>query len=230
MAVRPAIAWHLDGTGKPQYAAEGNILTSGAALDWLAGLFGSAGHFGSAGLFGSAGPMPGGARLTDLALQVPDSGGVAFVPAFTGLGAPYWDRHATGTITGINGGTTPAHLARAALDAVANQVADVVDSVLSSDDAAQSAHLVADGGATGSTLLMQTQADLIGLPVVVTGAPEASALGAADLATQMLNGGKSEVSSAATARSVRYEPRITSAERDKRRAEWRLAVTKARTN
>ncbi|WP_188037676.1 FGGY family carbohydrate kinase, partial [Actinotalea sp. JY-7885] len=164
------LAW-LDGA--PQYASEGNILTSGAALDWVARLL------------GTPPDVPGGQALTELAATEPDSGGVVVVPAFTGLGAPHWDRDAVGTLTGVTGGTTRGHVARAALEAVAHQVCDVVEAVLR-DGSADPGAIVADGGATASPLLMQTQADLLGRPVVVSAAPEASALGAADLAARVL--------------------------------------------
>src|SRR5690606_39118055 len=112
--VTATLAW-LDGA--PQYASEGNILTSGAGLDWVARVL------------GCPPDVPGGAYVTELATSEDGSGGVVFVPAFTGLGAPHWDRDAVGTFTGLTGGTTRGHLARAALEAVAHQVSDVFEAV-----------------------------------------------------------------------------------------------------
>jgi glycerol kinase len=169
--IATTVAWHVD--GRPTYAREGNIVASGSALDWMASTLGV--PEGTAG----------GAHLTALATEVPDSGGVAFVPAFSGLGAPYWDRSAVGVLVGVSGGTTRGHLARAALDAVAHQVADVVEA-MESDGSARIDILHADGGATASRLLMQIQADLLGRPLEVASSPAASALGAARLAAEQL--------------------------------------------
>ncbi|WP_448059712.1 FGGY-family carbohydrate kinase [Cellulomonas hominis] len=169
--IATTLAWHVGGSAT--YAREGNILASGSALDWMATT-----------LAAPAGAS-GGAYLTDLARSVPDSGGVTFVPAFSGLGAPYWDRNADGVILGVTAGTTRAHLARAAIEAVAHQVADVVEAI-ESDGQARIDVLRADGGATRSALLMQTQANLLRRPVHTADAPEASALGAATLARRTL--------------------------------------------
>ncbi|MEZ0448313.1 FGGY family carbohydrate kinase, partial [Cellulomonas sp. ICMP 17802] len=144
----------------PAYAREGNILASGSALDWMATML------------GGDPDLPGGAVLTELASQAPDSGGVVLVPAFAGLGAPHWDRAATAVLTGMTAGTTRAHLARAALEAVAHQVADVVEAI-ASGPGAPIREIVADGGATASGALMQAQADLLGRPVRVAEAAEA---------------------------------------------------------
>ena len=110
---------------------------------------------------------------------------MCLVPAFTGLGAPYWDRSASGILTGLTAGTTRAHVARAALEAVAHQVVDVVEAV-ESDGEVRIDLLKVDGGATASRLLMQLQADLLGRPLHVADVPEASALGAALLAARTL--------------------------------------------
>jgi glycerol kinase len=169
--IATTVAWHVD--GRPTYAREGNIVASGSALDWMAATLGV--PEGTAG----------GAHLTGLAAEVSDSGGVCFVPAFSGLGAPYWDRSAVGILAGVSGGTNRGHLARAALDAVAHQVADVVEA-MESDGSARIDILHADGGATASDLLMQIQADLLGRPLEVARSPAASALGAARLAAEQL--------------------------------------------
>lgn len=169
--VGTTVAWGIG--GEVTFAREGNIVASGAALDWMAAMLGA--------------PLgvSGGAFLTELASQVPDAGGVAFVPAFSGLGAPYWDRSATGLISGVSAGTGRGHLARAALESVAHQVADVVEAV-ESDGSPPIAVLQADGGATVSRLLMQIQADVLNRPVRVASTTEASALGVALLAARIL--------------------------------------------
>jgi glycerol kinase len=169
--IATTLAWHVGGT--PTYARDGNILASGSALDW------------TAVVLGSSGEVSGGAFLSELAEQVPSSDGVCLVPAFTGLGAPYGDRSASGILTGLTAGTTRAQVARAALEAVAHQVADVVEAV-ESDGLARIDALMVDGGATASGLLMQVQADLLGRSVHVADTAEASALGAALLAARAL--------------------------------------------
>ena len=241
--ITTTLAW-LTADG-PTYAREGNIVASGSALDWMAATLGG-------GVSGSGG-RSGGALLTELAAGVPDAGGVHFVPAFSGLGAPYWDRAATGVLTGVTGGTTRAHLARAALEAVAHQVADVVEAV-ESDGGARIDVLHADGGATASALLMQTQADLLGRAVVVADVSEASALGAALLAGRTLGlapGSRVDtvdpvdtVNTATRATPVApgspgaasedgaptrgVEPTLPDAERAARRAAWATAVRRSR--
>jgi glycerol kinase len=192
----------------PTYAREGNVIASGSALDWMATML------------GAPPGRSGGAFLSELAAQVPDSGGVSLVPAFTGLGAPYWDRSATGVLVGLTGGTSRGHLARAALESVAHQVADVVEAI-ESDGRARLDTLHADGGATASALLMQTQADLLGRPVVVGDVPEASALGAAMLAARTLG-----MDVAAPVPGRRVEP--TSGGAADRRAAWARAVARSR--
>ena len=168
--IATTVAWHAG--GKATYAREGNIVASGSALDWMATTLGA-----------PAGA--GGAFLSDLASTVSDSGGVSFVPAFSGLGAPHWDRAAVGVITGVTGGTTREQLGLAALEAVAHQVADVVEA-MESDGSARIELLHADGGATASRRLMQIQADLLARSVTVADSPAASALGVARLAAERL--------------------------------------------
>lgn len=205
-SVRPGVsttlAWLTD---EPMYGHEGNIVASGAAMDWTARLLGVA---------------PGRA-LDELAGTVDGSQGVCLVPAFTGLGAPWWDRQAVGLVCGVTAATTAAHVARAALEAVAHQVADVLDAL-----GAQDLHtLHADGGATASRLLMQTQADLLGRDVVVSANAEVSALGAAlmgftrlgwDLPDLQAGGGR------------RYSPAADAKERREARASWSRALDRAR--
>jgi glycerol kinase len=151
---------------------------------------------------------------------VPDSAGVTLVPAFSGLGAPHWDRELRASLSGMTGGTTRAHVARAALDAVAHQVCDIVD-VIGAEGSTLTV-LRADGGATAGDLLMQTQADLLGVPVEVAAAAEVSALGAAQLAWQALGVDADWGERRAPART--FWPEISDAERQERRRAWRRAI------
>jgi glycerol kinase len=188
-----------------QYAAEGSVLVAGAALQWLRdGL----------GLLADA------AESEALARQVDSTDGVVFVPALTGLGSPYWDPGARGLVCGLTRGTTRAHLVRAALEAVAHQVADVLDVLPLDVDV-----LRADGGASGNRFLMQLQADLSGCPVEVAADAEATALGAAALAG--LGTGlwrRPEDVTALLRRGARYEPVLSRDEAETSREDWRRAV------
>ncbi len=158
------VAWKIN--GKVNYALEGSVFVGGAAVQWLRdGLK----------IIDTA------AEIEELALSVPDNGGVYFVPALTGLGAPYWDSYARGTIVGITRGTTQAHIARATLEGIAYQVYDIV-SAMEADSNAKGTELRVDGGATGNNLLLQFQTDIFGFPVVRPNVQEITALGAAYLA------------------------------------------------
>lgn len=162
------VAWTINGA--PQYALEGNITMTGSALQWV-------GEF-----LGLADPVAG---AIELASSVPDSEGVCFVPAMAGLGAPYWDAAARGTITGLDRSSTRGHLVRAALDSIAFQVADVFYAMqLTASTSLTTLH--ADGGATRNSALMQLQADVLGVPVHRSGCEDLSALGAAWLAGHSL--------------------------------------------
>ncbi|MEP7034462.1 MAG: FGGY family carbohydrate kinase [Dermatophilaceae bacterium] len=210
--IATTIAWLTD---RPTYAREGNIVASGSALDWMARMLGAGHH------------EPGGAYLSDLAGTVEEAGGVTFVPAFTGLGAPYWDRSAQGLLVGMTGGTQRAHLARAALEAVAHQVADVVEAI-ESDHGARIDVLHTDGGATASGLLMQIQADLLGRAVHVSDSTDASALGVALLASSSLGvAPRPPPIDEATSPSLRV-PTMTPTDRAARRAAWAAAVARSR--
>ena len=157
------IAWQRG--SHTAYALEGNISVSAQAAAWCANLLG----------------LADAATLTDLAMTVPDNGGVAFVPALAGLGAPHWDAEARGLFCGLSLGTRPAHLARATLEAIALQVRDVF--VAMEQDAGHPMDALAvDGGATANDLLMQLQADLLQRPVVRKAVAELSAAGAATMA------------------------------------------------
>ena len=163
------IAWRI--AGQTHYALEGSIFVAGAAIQWLRdGL----------GILNSA------PEVEALAASVPDSGGVIFVPALTGLGAPHWDPHARGAIFGLTRGATRAHLARAALEGIAFQVADIVRAMETNADGSADGlrvhELRVDGGASTNDLLMQMQADVLGIPIVRSQTSEATALGACYLA------------------------------------------------
>jgi glycerol kinase len=182
------------------YALEGAVLVSGAAIQWLRdGL----------GLLADASESEAIARSVD------STGGVTFIPALTGLGSPWWDADARGTISGITRGTTRSHLVRAALEAIAHQVGDVVDALPEPP-----AVLRADGGATANGFLMQFQADVLGVPVEVAAERETTALGAAALAS----GEGARVAVGAT-----YDPRIGADERASLREGWLVALNRSRT-
>jgi glycerol kinase len=160
------IAWRLGADGPLEYALEGSVFVGGAAVQWLRdGL----------GLIARSGDVE------RLAARAPDNGGVYFVPAFTGLGAPHWDAAARGAITGLTRGTTGAHVARAALESIAYQSADLLGA-MEADCGGKLRELRADGGATVNQALMQFQADLLRVPVVRPRITETTALGAAYLA------------------------------------------------
>ncbi|SDO88075.1 glycerol kinase [Rhodoferax sp. OV413] len=157
-------------SAQPEFAIEGSVFVGGAVVQWLRD-----------GLHA----IPNSGEVQNLAQSVPDSGGVMFVPAFTGLGAPYWKPEARGSITGLSRGTTLAHIARAALESIAYQSAALL--LAMGRDAVQAggtpvAELRVDGGACVNDLLMQFQADLLGIPVIRPAVTETTALGAAYLA------------------------------------------------
>jgi glycerol kinase len=152
-------------TAQPEYALEGSVFIGGAVVQWL--------RDGLKAIAGSG-------EVQGLAESVPDAGGVMFVPAFTGLGAPYWQPDARGAIVGLSRGSTAAHIARAALESIAFQSAALLQAM--SRDAAPVTELRVDGGASVNNLLMQFQADLLGIPVVRPKVVETTALGAAYLA------------------------------------------------
>ena len=204
------IAWDV-GSGIA-YALEGSVFIAGAAVQWLRdGL----------GIIETAD------ETEALATSVASNGGVFFVPAFTGLGAPYWDPYARGMIVGIERGTTRAHLARATLEAIAYQTRDLVETIRAAGTTVEA--LRADGGATANAFLMQVQADLLGIPVEVAAVRETTALGAAFLAGRGVGIWKdSDDLRERRAASARYEPRISADERDSLYSAWKRAVERAR--
>jgi glycerol kinase len=159
------VAWQL-GDGPLEYAVEGSVFIAGAVVQWLRDGLGMIKHS---------------SEIEPLAAQVPDTGGVYLVPAFAGLGAPHWDPHARALMSGISRGTTKAHIARAALEGIAYQVTDIL-TAMQADAGVKLRELRVDGGASNNNLLMQFQADLLGVPVVRPVVTETTALGAAYLA------------------------------------------------
>ena len=201
------VAWQV-GEEPAVYALEGSVFITGAALQWL--------HDGL-GVLGDP------AESEELARSLPGNEGVYFVPALTGLGSPHWAPEARGVITGLSRGTRREHLVRAALEAIAHQVADVVDAL---PDAL--AVLRADGGATQNGFLMQLQADLLGVPVEVAADRETTALGAAALAGLAVGTWSSiDTIAAAWRRAARYEPELGETEAARLVSEWRVAVSRA---
>ncbi len=187
-----------------------------------------AGEFGHEWLRDSLGFIHASQEVEALAASVPDSGGVFFVPAFTGLGAPHWDPHARGMLAGLSRGTGPAHIARAALEAIAFQSAELLQA-MQADAARPLRELRVDGGASRNDLLMQFQADLLQVPVVRPRITETTALGAAYLAGLATGFWSSQDELAAAWQAERiFEPRIGGDEAAARMAQWSRAVAAAR--
>ncbi len=205
------VAWER--AGQTQYALEGSVFIGGAVVQWLRdGL----------GIVKSA------AEIEKLAATVPDPGGVYMVPAFAGLGAPHWDQYARGTITGITRGTTAAHFARAGLESIAYQVADILD-VMQKDSGIQIKELRVDGGAAANNLLMQFQSDLLGVPVVRPKVTETTALGAAylaGLAVGYWNDQKDVETNWQIER--KFEPQMKRSDVEHRRERWTEALRRSR--
>jgi glycerol kinase len=206
------VGWALS-DGSRAYMLEGSVFIAGAVVQWL--------RDGLA-LF---------ARSDDveaLARQVDDAGGVFFVPAFVGLGAPHWDATARGTIVGLTRGTTKSHIARAALESIAFQSFDVLES-MQRDAARPLMELRVDGGAARNDLLMQFQADIMGVPVVRPAVTETTALGAAYLAGLATGywSALDEIASLWVAER-RFEPAMQQSYRDALVGDWRRAVERAR--
>jgi glycerol kinase len=204
------IAWRIG--DRTTYALEGSVFIAGAVVQWLRdGL----------GLIRAA------ADSEALAASVPDSGGVYLVPAFVGLGAPYWDPHARGTIVGITRGTTAGHLARAALEAIAYQSRDVLD-VMRDEAGVRVPGLRVDGGAVANDLLCQIQADVLDLPVLRPAVIETTGLGAAYLAGVGAGLWPMEAVAARASIERTFTPSIAPDLRTRGYAGWRRAVERSR--
>jgi glycerol kinase len=205
------VAWTID--RRTHYALEGSIFITGAALNWLRDGLGIIGDFSEA---------------EPLATSVADTAGVVFVPAFVGLGSPYWDPHARGTIVGLTRGATRAHLVRAAIEAMAHQSEDVVEA-MSRAVGRRPTELRVDGGAVRMDLLCQLQSDVSGIPVLRPTVRETTALGAAFLAGLAEGVWEGlEALDRAWGLDRRFEPSIDESSRLNGREHWRRAVERAR--
>lgn len=202
------VAWQIN--GETAYALEGSIFIAGAVVQWLRdGL----------GIIKTA------ADVEELALKVKDTGGVYFVPAFAGLGAPYWDSNARGTIVGLSRGTTASHIARAAIESIAYQTADVLKA-MEADAGVKIKELRVDGGATANNILMQFQSNLLNCKVIKPRVVETTALGAAYLAGLATGFWKdiAEIQQLWESDKV-FDPATPTTETEKGFAEWKRAVS-----
>jgi glycerol kinase len=205
------VAWQVG--GQTDFALEGSIFIGGAVVQWLRD---------------GLGIIKSSAEIEALAGSVPDCGGVYLVPAFAGLGAPHWDQYARGTITGLTRGTTTGHIARAALEGIAFQVADVLE-VMNRDSGVGMNELRVDGGASVNNLLMQFQADLLQVPVVRPKVVETTALGAAYLGGLAAGFWKDRDEVTRSWQADRtFEPRLSADEAAHRRSRWAEALNRAR--
>ncbi|KQR27760.1 glycerol kinase GlpK [Deinococcus sp. Leaf326] len=206
------IAWRL-GDGPMEYALEGSVFVAGAVVQWL--------RDGLKIIRSSS-------EIEALASSVDSTDGVMLVPAFVGLGAPYWDSYARGTIVGMTRGTTHAHIARAALEAIAFQSAELLEA-MQKDSGSPLKELRVDGGASNNNLMMQFQADILGVPVVRPKVTETTALGAAYLAGLAVGFWQSEQEIAAQWQEERrFEPQMEAAERERLMRRWKQAVERSR--
>jgi glycerol kinase len=205
------IAWGR--AGQTEYALEGSVFITGAVVQWLRdGLK----------IIRTA------PEVEELAASVPDNGGVYFVPGFVGLGAPHWDPYARGTIVGLSRGSTAAHIARAAVEGIAYQVADIL-LAMTADSGVKLAELRVDGGAAKNDLLMQFQADILGIPVVRPKETETTALGSAYLAALAVGYYKSlEELASHWAIDRTFQPKMSADQRQKLQSEWNKALGRAK--
>lgn len=205
------VAWRLN--GKIEYALEGSVFIGGALIQWLRD---------ELKIIESA------SEVEALAAEVEDSGGVTIVPAFSGLGAPYWDPYARGAILGLTRGSSRAHIARAALEGIAYQVADVAQ-VMEVDSGRRLESLQADGGASANGILMQTQADLLGVTIRCSQLAETTALGAAFMAGLAVGVWDSKESLKLLWKESRhYDSRSDEEARTAAMAKWRRCVERTR--
>jgi glycerol kinase len=205
------VAWKID--GRTSYALEGSVFIAGAVVQWLRD---------ELQIIRSA------AEIEELAASVPDTAGVYFVPAFSGLGAPHWDQYARGTIGGLTRGSNRAHIARAALEGIAFQIADIIDA-METDSGVPLKELRVDGGAARNNLLMQIQADLLGVPVTRPSNPETTVLGATYLAGLAVGFWPDQETIAKQWQADRrFTPAIDETDRRARHAGWSQALARAR--
>jgi len=205
------VAWRLGDT--TEYALEGSVFVGGAVVQWLRD---------------GLGLIRKSEDIEALANSVSDNGGVYFVPAFVGLGAPHWDSYARGSIFGLTRGTTAGHLARAAVESIAYQVADLLDA-MRLDSGATVQELRVDGGAAANNTLMQFQADILGIPVVRPAVTETTALGAAYLAGLAVGFWKTPLDVSGEANDRRFEPRMPTSQARALRNRWNEAVSRSKS-
>jgi len=205
------VAWTCNGV--TEYALEGSVFIGGAVVQWLRD---------------GLGIIRSSEDVEALARSVPDNGNVYLVPAFAGLGAPHWDQYARGVIVGLTRGSTAAHIARAALESIAFQSADLLDA-MQADAGVTLAELRVDGGATRNDLLMQFQADLIGAPVIRPKVTETTALGAAYLAGLAVGFWKSDKDIASQWKAERrFDPSMPAARVRELRDRWTQALERSK--
>ena len=205
------VAWKRD--GRLEYALEGSVFIGGAVVQWLRD---------------GLGIIKASSDVEALAASVEDSGGLFMVPAFAGLGAPHWDPYARGALVGITRGTSAGHLARAALESIAYQVADLLEA-MRADSRGTLDELRVDGGASNNGLLLQFQADVLGIPVVRPAVTETTALGAAYLAGLAVGFWPDVAAIAGQWRAdARFEPKMPAARASGLRARWREALDRAK--
>jgi glycerol kinase len=205
-----AVAWQID--GKTDYALEGSVFIGGAVVQWLRD---------SLGVIASSGDVEA------LSASVPDNGGIFFVPAFAGLGSPHWDQEARGLIIGLTRGTGAAHIARAAIESIAFQTADLL-TAMNMDSGVELTELRVDGGATRNDALLQFQADILQIPVVRPKMAETTALGAAYLAGLAVGFWKDKDELADHWQADRsFEPAMQSAEAHVLLDRWHEAVSRS---
>jgi glycerol kinase len=204
------IAWKIGST--TEYALEGSVFVGGAVVQWLRD---------------GLGLIRKSEDVEALAKSVPDNGGVYFVPAFVGLGAPHWDSYARGSMFGITRGTTSGHIARAAVESIAYQVADLLDA-MRRDSGDVVKELRVDGGAAANDSLMQFQADILGVTVLRPAMTETTALGAAYLAGMAVGFWPHDLEKSA-AGDRRFEPKMPSAQAQSLRDRWTEAVSRSKS-
>jgi glycerol kinase len=206
------VGWRIGDTGRLLYALEAAVFVTGAGVQWLRD---------------GLGVISNASETEALAASLQSNEGVYFVPALTGLGSPHWDPYARGTIVGLTRGSTKAHLARATLEAIAYQTVDAVRAIEAAGGVGLS-ELRADGGATANGWLMQFQADMLGVPVVLPEIVETTALGAAYLAGVGIGLWTQHQVAAGWRERRRYEPAVSGDQREELLADWRRAVERAR--
>ncbi len=204
------VAWKIG--ARTEYALEGSVFIGGAVVQWLRD---------------GLGLIRKSEDVEALAKSVPDNGGVYFVPAFVGLGAPHWDSYARGSMFGLTRGTTAGHLARAAVESIAYQVADLLDA-MRGDAGAPVAELRVDGGAAANDSLMQFQADILQVPVIRPAVTESTALGAASLAALAVGFWTPESGAQSAGKNRRFEPQMPATQAHSLRERWNEAVSRSK--